>query len=304
MNGSRAVTIFEKQELHARNLHRGKYDFPVLVKSFHPLGKYVIEKPDGDPTINFADPEAVKSLNRALLRHFYNIDPWDIPEGYLCPPIPGRADYVHYLADLISDFAPGKHTDSTVRILDTGVGANCIYPLIGHRSYNWNFVGSETDQGAIKSARNIIEANSLSHAINIRRQGSPRQIFKDVIHHGEYFDATMCNPPFHASPAEAFAATSRKWKNLGQKVDRSRLNFGGKNAELWCLGGEAEFLKTMIRESVDFQRSVGWFTCLVSKKESLTACNKELTRMNVRAQKTIPMSQGQKTSRMLAWTFH
>jgi 23S rRNA (adenine1618-N6)-methyltransferase len=52
-------------------------------------------------TIDFSDPEAVKSLNQALLISYY-----DIQMGYshyLCPPIPGRADYIHYIADLLAE---------------------------------------------------------------------------------------------------------------------------------------------------------------------------------------------------------
>ena len=56
----------------------------------------------GDESVDFANPAAVKALNRALLRQDYGLDYWDIPAGYLCPPIPGRADYVHYLADLLA----------------------------------------------------------------------------------------------------------------------------------------------------------------------------------------------------------
>ena len=41
-------------------------------------------------------------LNRALLKADYGIDFWDIPPNYLCPPIPGRVDYIHHLADLLA----------------------------------------------------------------------------------------------------------------------------------------------------------------------------------------------------------
>ena len=41
-------------------------------------------------------------LNRAILMHHYGVKSWDIPAGYLCPPIPGRADYIHSVADLLA----------------------------------------------------------------------------------------------------------------------------------------------------------------------------------------------------------
>ncbi|WP_411272914.1 23S rRNA (adenine(1618)-N(6))-methyltransferase RlmF [Daejeonella sp.] len=295
--------IDEKEQLHARNKHRNAYDFDTLKKSVPELEKHVSKNTYGNYSIDFQNPEAVKTLNKALLHHFYGVELWDIPEGYLCPPIPGRADYIHNLADLLKDSEGKIRIGKSVRILDIGTGANCIYPLIGHKEYRWNFVGSETDHLAIRSAKNIIEANALSAGINIRKQSSAHDIFQGVIHHGETFEATMCNPPFHASLRESLAGTERKWKNLGKEEFKSDLNFGGKNSELWCEGGELRFLTNMIRESSAFAASVNWFTSLVSKKERLPIYYSELEKVKATNFRTIPMAQGQKKSRILAWTF-
>ncbi len=67
-------------------------------------------------------------LNKALLAAHYDIEYWDIPDTYLCPPIPGRADYVHRVAELLDVEVKGKYVHHKVRALDVGVGANCIYP--------------------------------------------------------------------------------------------------------------------------------------------------------------------------------
>lgn len=294
--------IDEKVQLHIRNKHRGRYDFAALIKSVPELEKYVAINSHGDESLDFTDLEAVKTLNKALLHYFYGVELWDIPEGYLCPPIPGRADYIHHLADLLSDKEGKIPTGKAIKILDIGTGANCIYPLIGHKEYRWSFVGSETDHIAIRSAKNIIEANSLS-GISIRKQSSSLEIFQGVLHHGETFAATMCNPPFHSSLQESMAGTERKWKNLGKEGDRSNLNFGGKNSELWCEGGELRFISRMIQESAAFAASVSWFTSLVSKKERLPVYYAELEKVKATDIRTIPMSQGQKQSRILAWTF-
>ena len=303
MPKTKAAGIEEKQQLHVRNKHRDLYNFKELIKSCSGLEKHVTANAYGNLSIDFKDPEAVKSLNKALLHHFYGVELWDIPEGYLCPPIPGRADYIHYLADLLSGTEGQVPKGKSVRILDIGVGANCIYPLIGHKEYRWTFVGSETDHLAIRSAKNIIEANNLTKAISIRKQNSTDNIFEGLIHHGERFDATMCNPPFHASLQESMAGTERKWKNLGKKDDRTELNFGGKNSELCYEGGEQQFVSKMIRESMAFAESVSWFTSLISKKETLPVCYDELKKAKATDIRTIPMSQGQKVSRILAWTF-
>jgi len=294
----------EKENFHPRNRHRHRYNFPELIKACPELADYVSPNPFEDLSIDFADPNAVKSLNKALLKQFYTIGLWDIPEGFLCPPIPARADYIHYAADLLigedGKLPKGKH----IKVLDIGVGANCIYPLIGQYEYGWTFVGSETDQLANRSATNIIEANGLAKFISVRRQRSADHIFIDIINPGEKFSLSICNPPFHTSMKEAAEGTARKWKNLGKNKQASTdLNFGGKNAELWCEGGEERFILKMIEESGRFAQSVQWFTSLVSKKETLAPCYRALERVGAKEVRTIEMKQGQKESRILAWTY-
>ena len=95
------VAMAERSELHTRNKHNGQYDFSLLTENYPPLRKFVLLNPLGIQTIDFFNPHAVKALNKALLISYYGIRYWDIPKNYLCPPIPGRADYVHYIADLI-----------------------------------------------------------------------------------------------------------------------------------------------------------------------------------------------------------
>jgi 23S rRNA (adenine1618-N6)-methyltransferase len=294
----------EKNSLHPRNKHRQRYNFPELINDSPQLAVYVAPNSYGDLSVDFKNSQAVKALNRALLKFFYKVDLWDIPEGYLCPPIPGRADYIHYVADLLAaDNSNVIPTGKTIKVLDIGVGANCIYPLIGHHEYGWNFVGSDIDHIAVNSAKNMVEANKLGKAITIRKQSSSSDIFHGIIKPGEKFNATICNPPFHASMQEAMKGTSRKWKNLGHKQPSAALNFGGKNAELWCEGGEERFVRRMIEESTQFAENCRWFTSLISKKETLEGCYRTLDIVKATEVKTINMSQGQKISRMLVWTF-
>lgn len=293
----------EKNMLHERNKHRSRYDFASLVKHARELRDYVILNPYGDESIDFNNPMAVKMLNKALLRQDYQIEHWDIPEGYLCPPIPGRADYIHYLADLLAGTNDGDiPLGNKIKILDVGTGANCIYPIIGHQTYGWSFVGTDVDKTAVRSAENIIAANaSLRKDLTIRLQHNKGQIFKGVFRPGEQFDATICNPPFHASAAEAAAGSSRKQQNLGKQKDV--LNFGGQHVELWCEGGELSFIRKMILESVSFASQVGWFTSLVSKSANLPFIYRALEQHAPLQVRTIEMAQGQKVSRFVAWTF-
>lgn len=297
----------EKLALHPRNKHRGRYDFPLLIESCPELLSFVIENDYQDLSIDFSNPAAVKMLNKALLKHFYNIPHWDIPAGYLCPPIPGRADYIHHIAELLSTCNNGSvPTGSIIKCLDIGVGANCIYPLIGNREYGWSFVGVDIDPVAVASANKIIELNAgLKEHIEIRLQNNPKDIFLGVIQKNEFFDVTICNPPFHASLAEANAGTFRKLTNLtGKKIVKPTLNFGGQSNELWCVGGELRFIRDMIHQSKQFSDSCLWFSTLVSKQANLKSIYLELKKVEATKIKTLPMGQGNKISRIVAWTFH
>lgn len=291
-----------KLMLHPRNQHREGYDFERLFVKSPELEAFMTRNPRGQMTINFQDVGAVRLLNRALLMTHYEIDFWDIPESYLCPPIPGRVDYIHYLADLLAESNDQEIPHGTgIKALDIGTGASLVYPLTGRHEYGWAFTGVDIDPVSIKSARQICERNRLN--IKLKRQNNPEDIFEGVVGPGDIFHLTLCNPPFHASLARAEEGTRRKWRNLG-KGHSAELNFGGQNAELWCPGGEIGFIARMIEQSVNFADQCLWFTCLVSKKDNLKPLSRLLKKAKVAEFKVVEMAQGQKTSRFIAWTFH
>jgi len=303
-------TITEKTNLHPRNQHRLGYNFEALSTAWPELQQFVSANkfnPEnlGD-TIDFSNPQAVKALNKALLIANYEIQNWDIPANYLCPPIPGRVDYIHYIADLLASNNNGIIPEGeTVQVLDIGIGANCIYPILGNSVYGWSFVGTEIDEKAIQNCKKIIEDNPrLMDFISLQLQTESRYIFKNIITTEDRFSLTICNPPFHSSPEEATKSSIRKVNNLeNTRNSKPVLNFGGQNAELWCEGGELGFITQMIFESAKYPMQCLWFTTLVSKKENLSSLYKTLHKVNVAELKTIEMAQGQKTSRILAWTF-
>lgn len=233
--------------------------------------------------------------------HFYGIKHWEIPEGFLCAPIPGRAEYIHRVAESLEL----SNLNTTVRCLDIGVGANCIYPIIGVIDYGWHFVGSDVEPLALKSAQHIIDKNSaLNDKIALRKQLNRNHIFQGIIYPEDYFDLSICNPPFHRSKAEANAGSERKLKNLGKKkAGAPVLNFGGQSNELWCDGGELQFIQTMIRESVEFKDQCRWFTTLVSKQDNLKPAYNSLKHFGVKEVKTIDMQHGNKMSRILVWRY-
>lgn len=306
MEKQQVIKPILKQKLHPRNLDNSGYHFDQLINSCPELATFVFTNPHNIQTIDFANPEAVKALNKALLAFHYGIQNWDIPKNYLCPPIPGRADYIHYIADLLAESNNGNIPQGeTVQGLDIGIGANCIYPIIGNGSYGWSFVGTDIDENAIQNCKKIIQNNTkLVDVISLQLQTESRFIFKNIITPEDRFAFTICNPPFHKSPEDANKGTLRKISNLNQQKSKEAvLNFGGQNGELWCDGGELRFITQMIYESVKYPLNCMWFTTLVSKKENLASIYKTLNKVNAVEIKTIDMAQGQKTSRFVAWTF-
>ena len=296
----------EKTTLHPRNPHRFRYDFEQLFVSCPELKPFVARNEHGIETIDFSDPEAVKMLNKALLIANYEIQNWDIPKNYLCPPIPGRADYIHYLADLLANSNTGIIPEGeTVVGLDIGIGANCIYPIIGNSTYGWSFVGTDIDENALQNCKKIIGENpKLIESVSLQLQTNSRFIFKNIILTEDRFTFIICNPPFHTSQDEATKSALRKINTLENiKATKPILNFGGQTTELWCEGGELGFITQMIFESAKYPLQCFWFTTLVSKKDNLSSIYKTLNKVSPVQIKTIEMAQGQKTSRFVAWTF-
>ncbi len=296
----------EKSMLHPRSKHRERYDFTALNAQTPQLKHYVHKNKFGNESIDFADPRAVKMLNKALLKTHYGIENWDVPRNYLSPPIPGRADYIHNMADLLAMSNAGNMPKGeNIKCVDVGVGASCIYPIIGHQEYGWKFVGTDIDEVSLKSSKAIIKSNeSLQGAIELRNHPSPKDVFFSVLKKDEFFDLSISNQPFHISQPEATKASAQKVSNLsGVKTKKAVSNFGGQGNELWCEGGEKKFVRNMIRESKKFGKNIFWFSTLVSKESNLEAIYKALRNLEAVDMKTLPMAQGNKVSRLVAWTF-
>ncbi|GAK89728.1 ribosomal RNA large subunit methyltransferase F [Nonlabens ulvanivorans] len=283
--------------MHDNNLHKHGYDLDLLSDSYPDLKPHFITKEDGLISIDFTNPASVLALNSALLKEHYGVNDWELPLDYLSPPIPSRVDYILHIADLVGE----KNKTG----LDIGAGANMIYPILGTAMFNWKMVGSEVDPDSYEFATALQNKISLPKSrkisnIKLRLQEDRGAILKNIIKPQELYDFTMCNPPFYSSEDEAIKANQRKNKNLGNEV--SDRNFAGKSHELWCNGGEALFVKRLIKESVAFKAQVGWFTSLISRKENLPKLEKQLTKLKA-TYKIVPMNSGNKKSRFIAWQF-
>ena len=286
-------------QLHVNNKHKNGYNFIDLCEAYPDLKEFVFVNKYGTETIDFANPKSVKAINTALLFKFYNISFWNFPDDNLCPPIPGRVDYIHYLADLLKDFG----IINNVTVLDIGTGANCIYPLLGNAEYQWNFVGTDIDKKSIDRAEKIIKKNDLSKVIQLKQQANSAHIFEGILSVDDKFSATMCNPPFFKSQEEAMQANARKLEGLGNTDSIEPRNFSGKQQELWYKGGEKAFIHTYAYESSMFKTNCFWYSTLVSKKQNAESLLPSLKKLGATEIKTIPMHQGNKVTRIVAWTF-
>tara|TARA_B110000003_G_scaffold64633_1_gene65338 strand:- start:4816 stop:5682 length:867 start_codon:yes stop_codon:yes gene_type:complete len=285
-----------KPGLHHRNKHKNGYNFEVLTKQNNNLSAFVTKNKYGSFTIDFSDPKAVKALNSSLLQVHYGIHKWNFSDENLCPPIPGRVDYMHYISDLLSD----SNCTEKITILDIGTGASCIYPLLGVKEYDWDFVATDIELDSLDTAQDIISDNNLDAKISLRQQFNEANILKGIIEKGDSFSAVVCNPPFYKSEMEAKGANARKSRNLGNNAVR---NFAGNNNELWYPGGEKAFLHNYLYQSSFYKDTSGWFTSLVSKKETIKSLQKSGEKLKVKTMKIIPMHQGNKVTRILAWQF-
>ena len=285
-----------KPGLHPRNKHKNGYNFDVLTKHNKNIASLTTKNDYGTVTIDFSDPKAVKELNVTLLEVHYGIQKWNFPDENLCPPIPGRVDYIHYVSDLLAE---SSITDK-ITILDIGTGATCIYPLLGAKEYDWNFVATDIDLDSLHIAQDIITDNNFDAKIILRQQFDEANILKGIIEKGDSFSAVICNPPFYKSETEAKGANARKSRNLGTNAVR---NFAGNNNELWYPGGEKAFLHNYLYQSSLYKDTSVWFTSLVSKKETIKSLQKSGEKLKVKEMKVIPMHQGNKVTRIVAWRF-
>jgi len=296
----------EKPMHHPRNRNRERYDLDALTAAIPRLSAYVTPNKVGDASVDFSNPVAVKLLNKALLHHYYGITNWEFPDENLCPPIPGRADYIHHIADLLCESNFGRMPKGEkITILDVGVGANCIYPILGVAEYSWNFIGSDVDEKSIASAQHIVAANPLlAGKVACRLQNNAASVFYGIVGQDEKIDATICNPPFHASAEDAQKGTQRKVKNLsGKRSKQPELNFAGISNELVYNGGEHAFIHKMISESKQLAKNCYWFTTLVSKQSNLKGIYAALEKLEAVQVKTINMGTGNKSTRVVAWSF-
>jgi len=285
--------------LHKNNKHSKGYDLELLVKTTPKLEEFVFTNSFRNVTIDFAKPQAVKLLNTALLKAHYGIDYWEFPDANLCPPIPGRVEYIHVLNNLLKK----SGVKENITVLDIGAGATCIYPLLGQAEYGWNFIASEIDSQALKTAEKIINKNKLSNTIELRYQENEQNILTSVLNFKEKVSAAMCNPPFYKDEEHANESTLLKQKGLGKQANKVVRNFSGTSKELWYPGGEKAFVHNYLYQSSLLKTNCFWYTCLVSRTQHVLSMETSLKKLGATDFKILQIALGNKISRVVAWTF-
>ncbi|MFD2914697.1 23S rRNA (adenine(1618)-N(6))-methyltransferase RlmF [Psychroserpens luteus] len=285
--------------MHKNNKHSKGYDFELLVQSSPKLEEFIFTNSFGNVTIDFANPKAVKSLNTALLKEHYGIDYWEFPDANLCPPIPGRVEYIHVIHNLLKK----SGVKDKITVLDIGTGASCIYPLLGHAEYGWRFIASEIDKQAIKAAQTIIIKNKLSKSIELRHQDNEQNILTGILKPTEKVNAAMCNPPFYKDEEHANESTLLKQKGLGKQTSKVVRNFSGTAKELWYPGGEKAFVHNYLYQSSLLKTNCFWYTCLVSRTQHVLSMETSLKKLGATDFKILQIALGNKISRVVAWTF-
>jgi 23S rRNA (adenine1618-N6)-methyltransferase len=282
--------------LHLDNPFNKNYNFNQLVRAYPRLESFIVPGKWGRKSIQFANPEAVEALNKALLKWQFDLN-WQLKEGNLCPAVPGRFDYLLYVRELI-DYPEERR----VQMLDIGTGASLIYPLLATAAFNWQCTASEVDKESLSYAKGLIRLNPCMRTTSLRRQPYKSHVLKHVIEKGDFFDAVVCNPPFYKTQSDTERQNVRKNRNLHDREQLSQ-NFGGNASELWYKGGEEAFIKTMIAESAEFASQVGWFTTLVSDVELVKTIKRFIRKAGATEVKVTDMDHGNKQTRFIAWRF-
>ena len=285
-----------KNKIHSRNKNKERYDLKALIAVNPELKNYIKPNIKGEDTVDFSNPIAIKLLNKSLLQYYYGIKNWDISDNYLCPSIPNKADYIHHMADVLVESNFGQlPSGNKITCYDIGMGATCIYPIIGVTEYNWNFIGSDIDENAIISAQSIVSKNdALKNKITCRLQGTKKDFFYGIIDKEEKVDLSICNPPLYASLEDAIKVTHKK--NAPYRVSEIK-------EELIYDGGETGFLQKYVKESKKFAENCFWFSALVSKQSNQKGMVEFLGESGATQTKVIPMGIGNKSSQIIAWTF-
>ncbi|XP_031208895.1 RNA N6-adenosine-methyltransferase METTL16 [Mastomys coucha] len=286
------------KSMHARNRYKDKPpDFAYLASKYPDFKQHIQINLNGRVSLNFKDPEAVRALTCTLLREDFGLS-IDIPLERLIPTVPLRLNYIHWVEDLIGH----QDSDQTTlrRGIDIGTGASCIYPLLGATLNGWYFLATEVDDMCFNYAKKNVEQNNLSDLIKVVKVPQKTLLMDALKEESEIvYDFCMCNPPFFANQLEAKGVNSRN----SRRPPPSSVNTGG-ITEIMAEGGELEFVKRIIHDSLQLKKRLRWYSCMLGKKCSLAPLKEELRVQGVPKVTFTEFCQGRTMRWALAWSFY
>ncbi|XP_041052913.1 RNA N6-adenosine-methyltransferase mettl16 isoform X2 [Carcharodon carcharias] len=285
------------KSMHPRNRYKDKPpDFTYLASRYTEFQQHVHTSLTGKVSLNFKDPEAVRALTCTLLKEDFGLT-IDIPLERLIPTVPLRLNYIHWVEDLIgSDTVKSK----LIRGIDIGTGASCIYPLLGATMNGWFFLATEVDDMCFNYAKKNVEQNNLSDLIKVVKVPQKTLLMDALKEESEIvYDFCMCNPPFFANQLEAKGVNSRN----PSRPPPSSVNTGG-ITEIMAEGGELEFVKRIIHDSLQLKKRLRWYSCMLGKKCSLAPLKEELRQQEVPKVTHTEFCQGRTMRWALAWSFY
>ncbi|XP_063812096.1 RNA N6-adenosine-methyltransferase METTL16 [Pseudophryne corroboree] len=286
------------KSMHPRNRYKDKPpDFAYLASKYPEFKQHVNMNLSGRVSLNFKDPEAVRALTCTLLKEDFGLS-IDIPLERLIPTVPLRLNYIHWVEDLISYHDTDKAT--VQRGIDIGTGASCIYPLLGATLNGWYFLATEVDDICFNYAKKNVEQNNLADLIKVVKVPQ-KTLLMDALKEesGIIYDFCMCNPPFFANEMEAQGVNSRN----PRRPPPSSVNTGG-ITEIMAEGGELEFVKRIIHDSLQLKKRLRWYSCMLGKKCTLAPLKEELRVQGVPKVAHTEFYQGRTMRWALAWSFY
>uniref|UniRef100_K3WZ68 AAA+ ATPase domain-containing protein n=1 Tax=Globisporangium ultimum (strain ATCC 200006 / CBS 805.95 / DAOM BR144) TaxID=431595 RepID=K3WZ68_GLOUD len=287
--------------LHARNRYKDNApDFYQLAQLYAPFKQYVNDEKQ-TASLAWDDPFAVRELTKTLLLHDFQLH-WSLPIDRLCPPLPNRLNYLHWIEDLLleANIAALSPSETSIYGIDIGTGASCIYALLGAQMHpNWRFLATEINAESFTSAQENVRRNpALETRVNVLRVQTQRLLREPLeqlkpsfggANNGGVVHFCMCNPPFFDDMSEA-------------DTNPSTCCMGSSN-EMVCSGGEVAFINNMIDDSLVLRHRIVWYTSMIGKKSTVRKILAVLREKQIPQTRTTEFLQGRTKRWGIAWTF-
>lgn len=210
--------------------------------------------------------------------------------------------YIRWLQSLVdstSDTYVDSYDDTRPVIgIDIGVGASCIYPLLGCAvRANWRFGGTDVDETSLGHAQKQVVLNDMQSRIRLKKAVSQGPILDLKALGIEHADFIMCNPPFFTSKQDMLAT------HLTKKVSPSAVCTGA-DVEMITEGGDLGFVSKIVDESTKLRGQVQWYSSMLGKLSSAQAVVQKLKQTGASNWAVTSLQAGHVTKRWaVAWSF-